>query len=281
MHLRRFLLSLIVLGCASSTALAAILLPGKYTGVVIFDRWDGCILYGSVRFLYVSERVKHKLRPHAGQSVELDVISVKQGFTGYPGLIAGLDYIDPAPKPDPDDRSVREVEGLRLRAVPAFLDGDKPRLTFTIANETDVTRNIDADVLAFSLLTTNDPDQQLFLQVFDGPSRALMANQSIWSREALRSEGDLSRRKTRNDQIVQEWRYAWRLDATDISARTFKLDPGAARSVTIQFDLMEGEYDFLAGYGGNVFEHGDIASNLVAFDVDGTGAATLVPIDGR
>ena len=53
------------------------------------------------------------------------------------------------------------------------------------------------------------------------------------------------------------------------------------RSVTIRFELPEGEYDFLAGYGGGVHESKGIASILVAFDVDKDGNGTLVKIQGR
>ena len=30
--------------------------PGKYSGVVIFDRWDGCTLYSGIYVMYVSEK---------------------------------------------------------------------------------------------------------------------------------------------------------------------------------------------------------------------------------
>ena|SRR5439155_12989963 len=32
--------------------------PGKYSGVVVFDRWDGCLLFSSVYLMYISEVVK-------------------------------------------------------------------------------------------------------------------------------------------------------------------------------------------------------------------------------
>jgi hypothetical protein len=43
---------------------------GKYSGVVVFDRWDGCILFSGVYLMYVSERVKDQLREYDGQAIE-------------------------------------------------------------------------------------------------------------------------------------------------------------------------------------------------------------------
>jgi len=45
--------------------------PGKYNGVVIFDRWGGCVLFSGVYLLYVSEAVKNQLRPYEGQAVRV------------------------------------------------------------------------------------------------------------------------------------------------------------------------------------------------------------------
>jgi hypothetical protein len=59
------------------------------------------------------------------------------------------------------------------------------------------------------------------------------------------------------------------------------LKPKEKRTVTITFDLPEGEYDFLAGYGGGVHAGKGIASNLVAFDVSPKGKVTIVKVKGR
>ena len=40
---------------------------GKYSGVVIFDRWGGCTLYSGIYVMYISEGVKEQLRPEAGR----------------------------------------------------------------------------------------------------------------------------------------------------------------------------------------------------------------------
>ena len=63
----RFLLGFLVLAVCFEVGYAGILGPGKYSGVVVFDRWDGCILYRGTYVLYVSENVKEKLRDYDGQ----------------------------------------------------------------------------------------------------------------------------------------------------------------------------------------------------------------------
>ena len=43
--------------------------PGKYSGVVVFDRWDGCTLYSGIYVMYISEKTKDGLRPFEGQLI--------------------------------------------------------------------------------------------------------------------------------------------------------------------------------------------------------------------
>jgi hypothetical protein len=52
-------LTAVLAPCAFSGIRAA----GKYNGIVIFDRWDGCHLFGGVYDMEVSEQVKELLRP--------------------------------------------------------------------------------------------------------------------------------------------------------------------------------------------------------------------------
>jgi hypothetical protein len=51
---------------ATFTGLCSIRGPGKYNGVVVFDRWDGCHLYSGGYIMEISEKVKGVLRPYAG-----------------------------------------------------------------------------------------------------------------------------------------------------------------------------------------------------------------------
>ena len=62
------------------TGLCAIRGPGKYSGVVIFDRLDGCHLYSGAYVMEISEKVKEKLRPFVGQAMLIDAEEVFQVF---------------------------------------------------------------------------------------------------------------------------------------------------------------------------------------------------------
>ena len=66
--------------------------PGKYCGVVIFDRWGGCTLYSGIYVMYVSEKVKNGLRPFAGRAVQIDAKKVNQPENPGDGLITQFEY---------------------------------------------------------------------------------------------------------------------------------------------------------------------------------------------
>ena len=88
--------------------------PGKYSGVVIFDRWDGCILFSGVYLMYISERVKDQLREYDGQAIELDALEVFQPKNPGDGLIQKLKVLGPAPP----SNSPFTFEGISLDAQP-------------------------------------------------------------------------------------------------------------------------------------------------------------------
>ncbi len=71
----------------------------------------------------------------------------------------------------------------------------------------------------------------------------------------------------------------WKLD--DPLPKSFILKPGEQKSIPITFNLPAGEYNFLFSYGGGFSVGRNVASNLVAFDVDKDGNAKFVKIKGR
>src|SRR5262245_60482041 len=70
--------SMLVLCLPPRPAEAGIRGPGKYSGVVVYDRWGGCTLYSGVYVMYVSEKVKGKLCDYPGKSVQVDAREVLQ-----------------------------------------------------------------------------------------------------------------------------------------------------------------------------------------------------------
>ena len=52
--------------------------PGKYCGVIVFDRWDPCFLLSGHFITYISDGVKNELRPYIGKAMQLDTLEVSQ-----------------------------------------------------------------------------------------------------------------------------------------------------------------------------------------------------------
>src|SRR5712672_3470093 len=52
--------------------------PGKYCGVVVFDRWDTCFLLSGHFITYISDSVKNQLRPYEGKAMQIDALEVSQ-----------------------------------------------------------------------------------------------------------------------------------------------------------------------------------------------------------
>jgi hypothetical protein len=46
--------------------------PGKYSGVVVFDRWDTCFLLSGSYITYISSKLKNELRPYQGKAMQID-----------------------------------------------------------------------------------------------------------------------------------------------------------------------------------------------------------------
>src|SRR5579863_6398400 len=88
-----------LIACLTTAAIGGIRGPGKYSGVVIFDRWGGCILFSGVYLMYVSDSVKDQLREYEGQAIEIDALidalEVKQPINPGDGLIRRLKILGP------------------------------------------------------------------------------------------------------------------------------------------------------------------------------------------
>jgi hypothetical protein len=200
--------------------------PGKYCGVVIFDRWDSCILYSSIYVMYVSEKVKEQLRPYAGQAIEIDAQEVSQPINPGDGLISKLKYLSPAPKAN---RSF-EIEGLHLRAVPSSADGEPPVLDAYVKNGGDKARTVAGSELAPTLLAQGSMAFQWF-KPFDGPSFALI------TRWAFAYSSEEPRTEYRSEANGRPFGYR-----SEVVPARFELKQGEERRVRIRFDLPAGEY---------------------------------------
>jgi hypothetical protein len=238
--------------------------PGKYSGVVIFDRWDGCILYSGIFVMYVSEKVKEKLHPYGGKAIQVDAKNVYQPLNPGDGRIESFEYVGPAL----EYRSWIDLKGINLQTSVKVGADRKPIGTIKIENIGSKPVKILRQELALTLLMKRSPKGELGT-VSDGPSFALITRQSF------EIGGNEPRWEGRG--IDEEGRpYAWSLGKEHALPHDFTIEPKEIKMINIRLDLPDGEYDFLSGYGGGVHEGKCIVSNLSSFDIK-KGTTIVVP----
>ncbi|MEW6368975.1 MAG: hypothetical protein AB1714_30475 [Acidobacteriota bacterium] len=242
--------------------------PGKYAGVVVFDRWDACILYSGIYLMYVSQETKAGLRKYAGQPVLIDAIDVFQPINPGDGLIGKFDYLGPAP----EDTHEGAPADVRLTAFMRSPDGTAPVLCIKISNAGKERVELLRSELGMTLLARGEPWRSPFPYHY-GPSVAVLTRQcfEIWdSKTVWRGAG-----------IAYGESFTWSVGAADTLPHIISLEPGRLANIDISFHLPAGQYDFLCGYGGGVHESKCLSSNLVAFDVDASGKARLARLVDR
>lgn len=245
---------------------AGIRAPGKYCGVVIFDRWDGCMLYSGVYVMYVSEKTKEGLRKYKGQAVQIDAKEVFQLLNPGDGRIGKFDYLGKAPQ----KMEWVKLEGINLETSVKVGQDGKAVATLTIWNKGNDAVKLFSQELALTLLMKRSAPQK-GVSVFDGPSFALITRQSFEIAGSLRCEGK---------GVTEGIPYSWTIDNEKALPHDFTMAPGEKKRIDILLELPDGQYDFLCGYGGGVHEGMGLASNLSAFDVK-DGKAKVVEIKDR
>lgn len=235
------------------TASAGLRLPGKYCGVVIFDRWDGCTLSSGVYVMHIADRVKAQLRDRVGDCVQIDAKKVWQYSNPGDGEIQEFEYLGPAPPP-----AGWSLAMLKLRVVANFDDGESPSFRIIARNAGDADFTIAASEFASTVLMKPPGGRR--------SSFVLITRQSFWSIDQPRAAGS---------GVTNGQEYAWKINAP--LPESMVLKPNEEQSVTIRLDLPPGEYQILAGYGGGTHEKQCLASNLVSFDIDSQGRAVMPP----
>ncbi len=262
--------SIAVLLCCSFpfAGICAIRGPGKYSGVVIFDRWGGCHLYSAAYVMEISEKVKEKLRPFTGQAIQIDVEEVFQPMNPGDGLITKLQVLGPAEEPVKVGFGLPPIlDGLSLKATANFGAQGADLLIIQLSNTGDRSRVIDTNALAPTLLAKKQGVE--CMEPSDGPSYAAVTrtNVNFMSSYPAGSSCLLNG----NGRTVE----MSLLSGAALSPQ-FDLAPGQSIEVPLRFNLSAGEYQFLAGYGGGVHQVRALPSNMVSFDVDSEGTPHLI-----
>ena len=260
-----WLLAVVALGLMVLCSLcsADIRSPGKYSGVVVFDRWDGCTLCNGLSIMYVSEKVKEQLRPYAGQDVIIDAKEVYQPINPGDGLIRKLEYLG---RPDKAKSGDVDTRDLRFHASMKTGKDGKPAITITIENTGKKLIRVISEELALTLLANRDKPGGTW-GPFDGPSFVVTSSQSLGYADGDHPE----KTRWKGRGTFNSRNFAWSLGEENALPHVFKLEPGEKRKIVVQWDLPDGEYDFLCGYRGvgraKITGHQCVVSNLTAFDV--------------
>ena len=233
--------------------------PGKYAGIVIFDRWDTCVLFSGIYLMYISENVKEGLRPYEGQAVQIDAIDVVQPINPGDGLIKKYRFLGPAPVMTHSAVPIVS-EGVVLTAKGSTTREGLPQVSVEIRNEGNESVRILTPEIGIALLTNKEGDDWPG-DPSDGASTAVI------TRTGVTNSGwkfEFSVGKTKRS-------YSYLADPDNPLPAHFDLAPGEFRGTRLTFKVPPGKYQFIFGYGGGVLEGKCLVSNAVSFDVSETG----------
>jgi len=231
--------------------------PGKYCGVVVFDRWDTCFLLSGPYITYISENVKNELRPYAGKAMQVDASDVFQPMNPGDALIRKYKIIGPAP----DNHHWATVDGLELTARSDFGPEGKPTFLIEVHNSSGGPIKFDSHEVGPALL--GRVSKSPFL-ASDGNSMAVITRGDLLNPSSWRGTvGGVTHS------------YAYAIDPKTRLPERFQLNPGQSMQARITFEVSPGQYQLMFGYGGGVHEEKSLASNAISFDLSDRGVATL------
>jgi hypothetical protein len=225
--------------------------PGKYSGVVFFDRWDNCILFDGVYLMYISDKVKDSLRSHEGQSVQIDAQQVSQPVNPGDGLIRQFTFLGPAS----GKAGFPTLSGIGLKATREAREGPVT-IALEIRNGGPSDISLYSGSLGFAVLA-HISNNDFILDPSDGSSYAVITRASLESAEGtvdLRVDGNLRT-------------YAWKVDPCCRLPSVLHLTAGQTRTTKLDLSLPSGAYQFIAGIGEDVMDGQCVMSNAVSFDI--------------
>jgi hypothetical protein len=256
---RNFLLIALLLAISGSLLIvhASMRGRGRYSGVVIFDRWDTCLLLSGNYITYVSDNVKEDLRPHRNQAMEVDASDVRQAGNPGDALIRKYTIIGPATK----DSREQMTEGVRISVKPDFDRDHAIAFLITIENSADSPIQIHSDTIGPTLMGLKA--EHIAFDASDGRSAAWITRGNLVTLSSWSSTID------HHPTISVSYSIDPKL------AERFNLNPGESKQVRVILKVPAGPYQFLVGLGGGVHEGRSVASNAISFHVNSDGTPVL------
>jgi hypothetical protein len=231
--------------------------PGKYSGVVVFDRWDTCFLLSGPYLTYIATDVKEQLRPYAGQAMQIEAYDLIQPMNPGDARVMRYGVLGTAP----ENLRTPVTDGLELKSESDFGTSGSAAILISVRNTGNVPIHLEADAFGPTLLAASP---HLIMNPSDGKSAA-------WITRATLEHG------TSWSMTVGDESYFanCEIDPASQFPKQFDLQPDQSVKSRITFKGPPGKYQFLVGYGGGVHEEKSIASNAISFDIDEKGTAKL------
>lgn len=246
-----FVLSICVLAAVLVSPASAYLFgPGKYCGVVVFDRWGTCYLLSGPYINYVASNVKSPLARYKGQAIQIDASKV--GYAGREDpLILKYKILGSAPEP----KGIT-IAGLKLAAIPAFGRYIRPQFLIEIRNAGKSPVKVERDLLGIFLFDDKAEESRP-----GDDSSALISRTGIEDASRI-STVQIGDRKT-------SWGYI--VDMATRPPAKFAIEPGQSVRTRIRFKISSGKYQFIFAYGDRSGK--TLVSNAIAFDIGSDGRA--------
>ena len=267
---RATLLALLLLLASAAGAAAGIRGPGKYSGVVVFDRWDTCYVYDGVFLMYVSEKVKERLRRYEGRYVEVNAKEVVQPLNPGDARVMKFDLLSVSP---PRPRPPR-FKNLKVTAEPLFEPGRKPRFALAVQNLGGEDVKVKQSSIAPTLL--GEKDEGDLFSPSDGKSEARITRCGLDSAKLFHREYSAAVEKPGGQQATVTRRFGFEVEDAESLADELLVPAGQTVRVTVALDAPPGDYDFLFACDVGTVENRRIASNIVSFNVSGDGSVSLL-----
>ena len=244
--------------CVLAVAHAGIRGRGKYSGVVFFDRWDSCLLLNGNDVMYIAESQKQRLRPYAGEAIDLDATEVLQPMNPGDARIQRYNILGAV---DTSDDAFRD--GLRIEAESDF-GGRRP--AFFVQTTNVGTRPIETGPGRFgpTLLGINPKNE---FTPSDGKSVAWMTRVDLTDRGSSRFETSANGSPLRANFAV---------DPGCRFPDPLTLQPNQSIRCRVTFDLPPGEFQFVVGYA-RTSQSRALVSNALSFRIEQDGTAVLEP----
>jgi len=236
---------------------AARVLPGKYSGMVVFDRWDNCYLLVNHFQLYISDSQKESLRKYAGKGAEILATDVYQPSSTRPARVNSFQYLGPASK-GRHPRGSSNLRDLNLSTHMDFTENGHNIFFITAHNQASTPLTLFSNELGLTLLRKKELPTQG--SPSDGESFVLLSGHSF------EFPGERIPRIS-GAGMTYGINYKWHMEAAHALPHSFELAPYETRTLKLTFDLPDGHYDFLSCYGSFASTERCVASNLTSFDI--------------